>query len=141
MELVLIDQVEKMAQRENRSKSLIIETAVASFFSPGSTDRREAAIARRLDLLTRQFERIERDIIILAEYIRNTTRLWMRTQINILTNPDKAARAKSRELEVQLSRHVARTIARGRNVVQEISEEIEALRREVPIDPPDETKH
>ena len=142
MEPALIDQVEKMAQRENRSKSLIIETAVASFFSPGSADRREAAIARRLDLLTRQFERIERDITIQAEYIRNATRLWMRTQIqlNILTAPDKAARAKSHELERQLSRHVARTIARGRNVVQEISEDIEALRREVPNDPPDETK-
>jgi hypothetical protein len=134
MELALIDQVEKLAERERRSKSLVVETAVASFFSPDSADRREAAIARRLDVLTRQFERIDRHLTIFAEYLNNVVRLWIVTALPALTTPDKAARVKSFELQATLLRYVARRLARGRNVIQEISEDIEALRSDVSDD-------
>jgi len=134
MELALLDQVEKLAERERRSKSLVVETAVASFFSPDSADRREAAIARRLDLLTRQFERIDRHLTIFAEYLNNVVRLWIVTALPTLTMPEKAARAKSYELQATLLHHVARRLARGRNVIQEISEDIEALRSDLSDD-------
>jgi hypothetical protein len=141
MELALIDQVEKLAARENRSKLLVIETAVASFFSPDSADRREAAIVRRLDFLNHQFERIDRHLIILAEYIHHTIRLWIRTELPTLTAPDKAARAKSFELQATLLHYVAQSLARGRSAVQEISEDIDAQRSDVADDTSDASKH
>jgi hypothetical protein len=38
-----------------------IAAALASFLSPDAGDQREAAIAKRLDRLSRQFDRLERD--------------------------------------------------------------------------------
>jgi Ribbon-helix-helix protein, copG family len=134
LELGLLDQVEKLAARENRSKSLVIERAVALFLSPDSADRREAPIVRRLDLLTRQYERMHRDLVIFAEYFDNVVPLWIVTQLPILAKPDKAARAKSYELHAALLRFVARRIARGCNVVLEISEDIDAQQRDTTDD-------
>jgi sugar-specific transcriptional regulator TrmB len=140
MDVELLDQVQKLAKREKRSQSLVVETAVARFFSP--SDRPEVVIARRLDHLIRQLERIERYIAILAEYIRNVTRLWMRTKIQTLTTPDKAARAKSLELEAAVTRHVARSMVKDRPMVQEVSEDIDTLcRTAVSEDALDEAKH
>jgi hypothetical protein len=57
----LPQQVGDFAARRRLSKSSIIEAAVADFLSGGSAESREAAIARRLDLLTPQVQRLERE--------------------------------------------------------------------------------
>src|SRR5260370_2763247 len=49
------------ADRRGKSKSLVAEAAIASFLSPDAAERQEAALARRLDRLVRQPERLERD--------------------------------------------------------------------------------
>ena len=55
-------QLIELAGQRNQSKSVIAEAAIASFVTPDDSDRREAALVRRLDLLTRQGERLERDL-------------------------------------------------------------------------------
>ena len=55
------------ADRRGKSKSLIAEAAIASFLSPDAAERQEAALARRLDRLVRQMERLERDVGIAVE--------------------------------------------------------------------------
>jgi len=47
--------------------SLIAEAAIASFLSPDAEERREAAIARRLDQLGRRMARLKRDVGIAVE--------------------------------------------------------------------------
>ena len=42
--------------------SLIAEAAIASFRSPDTDERREAALAKRLDRLDRRMARLERDV-------------------------------------------------------------------------------
>src|SRR5215471_20037184 len=59
----------ELAATRGISKSSIIAAALASFLSPDSADRREAAISRRLDQLTRQFDKLERDQNILIETV------------------------------------------------------------------------
>src|SRR5260370_27590376 len=49
------------------SRSSIVEAAVTSFLSPDGADRTEAAFARRLDRLSRQVQRLERDVTIGTE--------------------------------------------------------------------------
>jgi predicted transcriptional regulator len=63
----MMAQLTDLAERKRQSKSLIAEAAITSFLTPDETDRREAAVTRRLDLLTRQGERVERDLWIAAE--------------------------------------------------------------------------
>ena len=67
-------RLEEVAAKKGASKSSIVAAALSSWLSPDSGDQREAAIAKRLDRLSRQFERLERDqnieIETLALFIR-----------------------------------------------------------------------
>ena len=47
-------KLEQAASQLGGSKSGVVEAALISFFSPDGGDRREAAIVRRLDRLTRR---------------------------------------------------------------------------------------
>ena len=58
-------RLHELATMKGLSKSSIIAAALASFLSPDSGDQREAAIAKRLDRLSRQLDKLEiRSIII-----------------------------------------------------------------------------
>jgi predicted transcriptional regulator len=61
--------LEAFAMRHGRPKSLVAEAAIASFLSPDDSDRREAAIAKRLDRIVRVLERLERNDRITLETI------------------------------------------------------------------------
>src|SRR5258707_6154523 len=50
--------LEAYATRQGKPKSLVAEAAIASFLSPDDSDRREAAIAKRLDRIVRGVERL-----------------------------------------------------------------------------------
>src|SRR3546814_3240178 len=58
----MLKQIVELADRKKLSRSAIVEAAVASFLSPDGADRREAAFTRRLDRLSRQAQRMERDL-------------------------------------------------------------------------------
>ncbi len=59
------------------SQSLVLEAALASHLSPDGADRLEAALARRLDRMTRQIERIERHVDISTEALAVFVRFWL----------------------------------------------------------------
>jgi hypothetical protein len=63
----LLAQLNDLANQKAQSKSLVAEAAIASFLTPDESDRREAALARRLDSLTRQMEHLQRDLTISVE--------------------------------------------------------------------------
>ena len=73
----LLKQIAELADRKKLSRSAIVETAVASFLSPDGGDRREAAFARRLDRLSRQMQRLERDVGLTAETLALFIRFWL----------------------------------------------------------------
>ena len=54
-------RLDELAAKKGSSKSSIVAAALASWLSPDAADQREAAIAKRLDRLSRQFEKLERD--------------------------------------------------------------------------------
>jgi predicted transcriptional regulator len=58
----LMGKLADYAARKGVTQSLVLEAALASHLSPDGADRLEAALARRLDRMTRQMERIERHV-------------------------------------------------------------------------------
>ncbi len=76
------------------SKSSIIAAALASFLSPDSADQREAAIGKRLDRLTRQFDKLERDQNILIETLALFIRYYLSVTPAVPEAHQEAARAQ-----------------------------------------------
>lgn len=64
------------AERRGKPKSLVAEAAIASFLSPDVSERQQATLARRLDRITRQMERLERDVGISVETVALFIRFW-----------------------------------------------------------------
>ena len=77
----LADQLADYAKRKRVAQASVVEAAVNSLMSPDGADRLEAALARRLDRLTREVERVERHITISNEALALFTELGTRWQI------------------------------------------------------------
>ena len=73
----MMAQLTELADQKQKPKSLIAEAAIMSFLTPDDADRREATLVRRLDLLTRQGERLERDLWVAAETLALFIRFWL----------------------------------------------------------------
>lgn len=114
----------QLAGMKGVSKSAIIAAALSSYLSPDGGDRREAAIAKRLDKLTRQFDRLERDQTILIETVALFVRYTLSVNAPIPAAHQDAARAQGRERFQQFVDQLARHLQKGRSLVKEVHEEI-----------------
>lgn len=114
----------QLAGLKGVSKSAIIAAALASYLSPDGGDRREAATARRLDRLSRQFDRLERDQTILIETLALFVRYTLTVAAPIPAAHQEAARAQGRERFQQFVDQLARHLQRGRSLVGQVHEEI-----------------
>ena len=119
-------QLSAYAARRNKSLSLVAEAAIASFLSPDGSDRMEAAVSRRLDRLSRQTERLERDLGISVEMLALFVRHWLTVTPSPPDGAQAAAQAKGRERFEGFVEALGRRLASGRSVVREVSEEIQA---------------
>jgi hypothetical protein len=117
----LLQRVEDLAARKGLTKSTIIEAAVASFLSPDAEDRREAAFTRRLDRLTRQVERVERDVMISAEALALFVRFWFTITPSLPESAQAAAKAKGTERYQGFVETLGRRVAKGQSVLREVS--------------------
>ena len=114
------------ADRHKVSKSVVAEAAIASFLSPDTAERQEAAIARRLDRLARQLQRCERDIGISVETIAIFVRFWLISTPALPEASQAAARAKGLERYEGFVEAVGRRLAKGRSFLSEVSEDHDA---------------
>ncbi len=86
-------RLELVAAHKGVSKSAVIAAALASFLSPDGHDQREAAIAKRLDRLSRQFDRLERDQNVLIETLALYVRYFLTVSLQVPEGQQEAARA------------------------------------------------
>ena len=114
----------QLAGMKGVSKSAIVAAAFSSYLSPDGGDRREAAIAKRLDKLTRQFDRLERDQTILIETVALFVRYTLTVNAPIPAAHQDAARAQGRERFQQFVDQLARHLQKGRSLVKDVHEEI-----------------
>ena len=119
-------RLQAMAKRPGLSESAIVERALVSYFSGESDNQREAAINRRLDRLTRQFGRIERDNLVLAETLATFVHYFLTVTPPVPANQVEAARAKG-DLRFDLFvRQVAEALRSGQRILQNAVEDVTA---------------
>jgi hypothetical protein len=114
------------ADRRGKSKSLIAEAAIASFLSPDAAERQEATLARRLDRLVRQTERLERDVGITVETLALFVRFWLTATPALPEQAQAAARAKGSERYHAFIEALGRRIAKGPTLLREVSVDVTA---------------
>jgi DNA-binding transcriptional MocR family regulator len=110
----LLKQISDLADRKKLSRSAIVEAAVASFLSPDGADRREAAFTRRLDRLSRQMQRLERDVGLTAETLALFIRFWLTITPPLPNDAQAAAQAKGRERFEGFVEALGRRLQKGR---------------------------
>jgi hypothetical protein len=114
-------QLSELANQKDQPKSVIAEAAIASFLTPDDSDRREAALVRRLDLLTRQCERLERNLSITVETIALFIKFWLTVTPPLPENAQAAAQAKGRERFEFFLETLGRRLAKGQSILREVS--------------------
>ena len=117
-------RLEDLAVYKGLSKSSLIAAAVSQFLSPDTPERREAAIARRLDKLTRQFDLLERDQTILIETVALYVRYYLSVTLPVAEEHQEAARAQGRARFAQFVQQLSRHLQRGRSLVREVHEDL-----------------
>ena len=112
------------AARKNVPQALVVETALASYLSPDGADRLEAALARRLDRMTRQLERLERHGRISSEALALFVRFWLTSTPPLPDAAQAAAQAKGKERYDGFVEALGRRVAKGRTLADEIVADI-----------------
>ena len=118
-------RLEDLATLKGLSKSSIIAAALSSFLSPDGGDQREAAIAKRLDRLSQQLDKLDRDQNILIETLALYVRYFLTVSTPIPEAHQEAARAQGRARFEQFIEQLGRNLLRGRSLVKDVFEEIQ----------------
>lgn len=118
--------LEAFATRRNQPKSLVAEAAVASFLSPDDSDRREAAIAKRLDRIVRVLERLERNDGVTLETVALFIRFWLTATPALPEQSTPAARASGTARYDRFIEALGRRLASGSSVLKEVTLDIGA---------------
>ena len=113
--------LEAYAKDRAKAKSLVAEAAIASFLSPDDSDRREAAIAKRLDRIVRVLERLERNDGIALETIGLFIRFWLTSTPALPEHSSPAARAKGAERYDRFVEALGRRLSSGSSILKEVS--------------------
>ena len=118
-------RLDELATKKGVSKSSIVAAALASWLSPDAGDQREAATAKRLDRLSRQFERLERDQNIQIETLALFVRYFLTVSTPVPEAHQEAAKAQGKARFEQFIGQLGRHLLRGRSLVKDVVEEIQ----------------
>jgi predicted transcriptional regulator len=113
--------LDEVARRTRRSKSEIMVAALASYLSPDSAEATEAAVTRRLDRMSRQIERLERDVVISNEAVALFVRTWLRNAPSMSSPDNQAAIDMARERYARFVETLARRLSTGKLLREEVA--------------------
>lgn len=122
--VALIARVNELADRKRVPRSAVVEAALESFLSPDSAQMQEAAFTRRLDRLSRQVSRIERDLRLSNEAIGLYVRFWLTITPPIAPEAQAAAQAKGRERFEGFVDTLGKHLQSGKSFLGEIPEDV-----------------
>ena len=131
----LLRQLIDLADRKKLSRSSIVEAAVNSFLSPDGADRIEAAFTRRLDRLSRQVQRLERDLTLSTETLALFIRFWLTVTPPLPADAQAVAQVKGRERYESFIEALGRRLANGAKLSQEIPNDV------ISSEPRDDDQH
>jgi len=119
-------QLADYASRKRVPQALVVETALASLLSPDGTNRLEAALARRLDRMSRQIETLDRHVTITNEALALFIRFWLTSTPPLPDTAQAAAQTKGRERYEGFLEALGRRLARGHTLADEVVRDISA---------------
>lgn len=120
LEPEVMDMLAHYAAQRDQSMSLIAQAAIASFLSPDSAERQEAALDRRLGQIDRHLTRLERDLGISIEALATFVRLWL-TTTPVLPDPSaQSNKALVGDRYAAYTRALGRRLASGARLGQEV---------------------
>jgi hypothetical protein len=120
-----LQQIADLADRKKLSRSAIVEAAVACFLSPDGADRREAAFARRLDRLSRQVQRLERNTGIGIETLALFVRFWLTITPPLPADAQAAAQLKGRQRYEGFVEALGQRLQKGQSLLHEIPDDVD----------------
>ncbi len=115
--------LDERARRTRRSKSEITQAALASFLSPDSGEAAEAALVRRLDRISRELERLDRDVTISNEALALLIKAWLTATPTLSETDQRAQNAKGQQRYAGFLDALARRLSSGRLLRNEVLEE------------------
>jgi predicted transcriptional regulator len=120
----LVRRLADHAAARNTSQAAIIEAALESFLSPDAAERLEAALARRLDRLTRDLGRLEWHVELSNETLALFVRNWLNATPSLPDGASQAARAQGRERWERFVDMLNRRMELGPRFRNEIAEDV-----------------
>ncbi len=121
----LARQLDECAATRRVPRVTIVETALESFLSADGAERLEAALAKRLDRMTRAVERLERHSTITNETLALFVRFWLTHTPPLPDTAQTAAQIKGRERYEGFIETVGRRLAHGTSLLDELTREIQ----------------
>ena len=121
LEASLLRDLDAFAAERNKPRSLVIEAAIRSFLTPDDADRREAAIAKRLDRVVRVLERLERNDGVTLEALAMFVRFWLTATPSLPEQTNAVARQKGGERYDRFMEALGRRLANGPTVLREVA--------------------
>ena len=120
----LLARLNDLADRRKLSRSAVAEAAIASFLSPDAQDMREAAFTRRLDRLSRQTARLERDVQLTADTLALFVRHWLTITPPLPPEANAAAQVKGRERFEGFVQTLGMRLQQGSSFLNEIPDDV-----------------
>lgn len=117
----------ELSARTRKSKSDLVEAALASFLSPDASERLEAALGRRLDRISRQLERLERDLTIANDATALVARFLFAALPAVPEEAQAPAQAKGRERYEHFVETLGRRLAAGESLRREVLEDLPSV--------------
>jgi len=116
----LMRRLADYAARKRISQAVVVEAALESYLTPDGPERLEAALARRLDRLSRGTERLERHVTIGNEALALFVRFWLSSTPPLPEASQAAAQVKGTERYEGFVEALGRRIANGAQLADEV---------------------
>ncbi|MGY3697653.1 hypothetical protein ACVIGA_007733 [Bradyrhizobium sp. USDA 3240] len=117
-------RLELAAKRPGTNKSAIVDAALDRFLNPERDASGDAALIRRLDRMSRQLERADRDVSVLAETIALFIRYYLTITPPLPSQDQDAARALGRERFEMFVAQVGKRVASGGRLVADVMDRV-----------------
>jgi len=118
-------KLDQVTARPGVSKAAIVDAALSAFLSPENDDQRDAAIIRRLDRISRQFDKLDRDQTVISETLALFVRYYLTITTPVPDTDQDAARALGKERFDYFVAQLAKRLAAGKSLVRDVLEEFE----------------
>src|SRR5882757_9269496 len=112
------------ASRPGVNKSAIVDSALDRFLNPERDQNGDAALIRRLDRMSRQLDRLERDLSITAETMALFIRYYLTITPPLPSGDQDAARALGRERFEIFVAQIGKRVASGGRLVADVMERV-----------------